>query len=304
MPTLLDYFNNDFTLGVSLDSKKKFEFQRYNENNRVIGQGETEILERIHVHSQTSTRLPTYYIPFHENTFDIICEVMKLSGKPSFNTLHLDFTVSFSGDLNVGNDCTTYTSRMYFYIENPIKEDERKRLDAFCKSKGILLTLRTNEYVKIKMNIDRPKAFISHDTRDKDLIARNIATGLSSRLCPVWYDEYSLNIGDSLRESIEKGIKEAHKCILVLTPNYLTNSGWGKTEFNSIFTRELIKKEKVILPIWSGVTKEEIYEYSPSLADAFALTWPKCENENDVEYKREVERLISKLHTALTDQTS
>jgi hypothetical protein len=37
----------------------------------------------------------------------------------------------------------------------------------------------------------------------------------------VWYDEFSLKVGDSLRESIEKGIKECKKCILILTQNYL-----------------------------------------------------------------------------------
>lgn len=77
---------------------------------------------------------------------------------------------------------------------------------------------------------------------------------------------------------------------------------WGKTEFNSIFTRELIKKEKVILPIWSGVTKEEIYEYSPSLADTFALFWPSSIDKDEEKYKQEVEQLISKLHTALTEK--
>jgi hypothetical protein len=303
MPTLLEYFNNDFALGVSLDSKRKFTFQKINEHKRVVGQGEIEILERIHLHAATSVRLPTYYIPFDENTFDIICETLKILGKPNPNSLNLDFIVGFTGDIKVGNEKTRYTSRVYFYIENLLKDDELQKLDKICKSKDIFITLRSAEYVKIKMNTERPKAFISHDSRDKDLIAKNVAQGLSSRLCPVWYDEYSLKIGDSLRESIEKGIKEAHKCVLILTPNYLNNSGWGKTEFNSIFTRELIKNEKVVLPIWYGVTKEQVYDYSPSLVDTFALTWPTQENKTEAEYKQEVEQLISRLHTALTEPT-
>ena len=92
-------------------------------------------------------------------------------------------------------------------------------------------------------------------------------------MCPVWYDEYSLKVGDSLREQIEKGLKECRKCILILTPNYLSNQGWGKKEFDSVFTRELIENEKVILPVWHGVSKKEVYEYSPALADRVAANW-------------------------------
>jgi hypothetical protein len=91
--------------------------------------------------------------------------------------------------------------------------------------------------------------------------------------CKVWYDEYSLNVGDHLRESIEKGLKECKKCVLLLSKNFLNNSGWTKEEFNAIFTRELIEKSNVILPIWCNVTAKDIYDYSPSLANKVAAQW-------------------------------
>lgn len=34
------------------------------------------------------------------------------------------------------------------------------------------------------------------------------------------YHEFSLKVGDKLRESIEKGLKDCRKCILVLSPNF------------------------------------------------------------------------------------
>jgi hypothetical protein len=94
-------------------------------------------------------------------------------------------------------------------------------------------------------------------------------------MCPVWYDEFSLKLGSSLRQSIELGLKECKKCILVLTPNFLANTGWTKTEFNSIFTREILEKNNVVVPIWHEVTARDVYEYSPSLADRFAVQWSK-----------------------------
>ena len=92
-------------------------------------------------------------------------------------------------------------------------------------------------------------------------------------MCPVWYDEFSLKVGDSLRESIEKGIKECHKCVLVLSPNFLSNTGWTKVEFNSIFTRQIMEDTNLVLPIWNGVSAKDVYEYSPSLADKVGIQW-------------------------------
>jgi len=91
--------------------------------------------------------------------------------------------------------------------------------------------------------------------------------------CPVWYDEFSLKVGDSLRGSVEKGLQECRRCSLIITKNFLSNDGWTKREFDSIFTRELIERSNVILPVWHEVSPEEIYQYSPSLADRLAVKW-------------------------------
>jgi len=104
---------------------------------------------------------------------------------------------------------------------------------------------------------------------------------LEERNCPVWYAEFSLRVGDSLRESIERGLKETRKCILILTPNFLKNEGWTKREFNSVFTRELLEKSNVILPVWHEVTQQQVYDYSPSLADKYALYW-SAEDKEDI----------------------
>ena len=66
--------------------------------------------------------------------------------------------------------------------------------------------------------------------------------------CPVWYDEYSVKVGDSLRASVEKGLKESKKCVLILSPNFLSNTGWTKTEFDSIFTRQILEGSNIVPP--------------------------------------------------------
>ena len=140
---------------------------------------------------------------------------------------------------------------------------------------------------------ERPVAFICHDSRDKERVARPIAEGLSRLACPVWYDDFSLNVGDHLRESIERGLQEAKKCILVLSPRFLANSGWTKVEFNSIFSRELIQRKNIILPVWAGVTKEGVLAYSPSLANRVAVNW-----------RLGVSEVVRRLYCAIEDGAS
>jgi len=74
-----------------------------------------------------------------------------------------------------------------------------------------------------------------------------------------------------LRQSIEAGLKNTKKCILVISPNFIENNGWGRSEFDSVFTREILEQKNVILPVWHNVTAKKVFEYSPSLANKVGL---------------------------------
>ncbi len=49
----------------------------------------------------------------------------------------------------------------------------------------------------------RYDVFISHASEDKDIFVRPLAYKLVQFGFEVWYDEFSLQIGDKLRESID-----------------------------------------------------------------------------------------------------
>jgi hypothetical protein len=165
-------------------------------------------------------------------------------------------------------------SRMIvIYTNDRIPTNIKDEVYAYGDSKKLLVKIRDKAYGAAMLRDEKPLAFISHDSRDKDTIARPLAQELTRVLGRVWFDEYSLQVGDSLRESIERGLKDCMRCILVLTPNFLSNTGWTKTEFNSVFTREIIERTNVVIPVWAGVTAKEVYEYSPSLADRLAANW-------------------------------
>lgn len=166
-----------------------------------------------------------------------------------------------------------FTGQVYLYSERPVADEDKGRLLAEAGLVGNRLTFRSLEYMNERNKWERPRAFISHDSRDKTDIVEPIALQLQKLMCPVWYDQFSLRVGDSLRESIEQGLRECSKCILILTPNFLTNKGWSKREYDSIFTREIVEKQKVILPVWDAISAEDAYNFSPILADRVAVQW-------------------------------
>ncbi len=166
-----------------------------------------------------------------------------------------------------------FTGQIYLYSERPVPPDLKRHLIEVSKAKGHHLTFRNTEYMEARNKFEKPRAFIAHDSRDKKAIAEPIALQLQRWMCPVWFDQYSLKVGDSLRASIEQGLKDCPKCILVLTPNFLSNEGWTRREYDAVFTKELVEKKRVILPVWHDVKAEDVYKYSPTLADRVGAQW-------------------------------
>lgn len=164
-----------------------------------------------------------------------------------------------------------FTGRVNIYIDAELGPQAVEDLKSFAATRGLHLVVRDAQFARRRSELEKPLAFLSHDTRDKDSLVRELASELSSLMCPVWYDEYSLKVGDSLRASIEKGLREARRCVVVLSPAFLSNGGWGKAEFDSIFTREILEQKGLVLPVWHNVSVREVYEYSPRLADKVGL---------------------------------
>lgn len=110
--------------------------------------------------------------------------------------------------------------------------------------------------------------FISHASEDKDEIVRPLANALKAGGLDVWYDEFELKIGDSLRQKIDKGLASSRFGIVVLSKAFI-KKGWTNYELDGIVSR-FINGEQIMLPIWHGITKQEVLDYSPSLADKVA----------------------------------
>ena len=84
----------------------------------------------------------------------------------------------------------------------------------------------------------------------------------------VWYDEFEMRIGDSLRRKIDKGLANSRFGIVVVSRDFI-KKGWTNYELDGIITKA-VSGEQIILPIWHNITKKEVIDYSPSLADKLA----------------------------------
>jgi hypothetical protein len=111
--------------------------------------------------------------------------------------------------------------------------------------------------------------FISHAGEDKDDLVRPLAHALRERDLVVWYDEFELRIGDSLRRKIDKGLIGSRFGVVVLSPSFF-DKGWPNYELDGLVTREVSGGTPLILPVWHKVTREDVIGYSPSLADKLA----------------------------------
>ena len=110
--------------------------------------------------------------------------------------------------------------------------------------------------------------FISHASEDKDSIVRSLANALTEQRLRVWYDEFTLRIGDSLRQKIDKGLANSRVGLVVLSHAFIAK-GWTNYELDGIVTRT-VSGEQILLPIWHNITKQEVIDFSPSLADKVA----------------------------------
>ncbi|MEW8318512.1 MAG: toll/interleukin-1 receptor domain-containing protein [Candidatus Thiodiazotropha sp.] len=112
--------------------------------------------------------------------------------------------------------------------------------------------------------------FISHASEDKPTVVRPLVEQLKKMGLRVWYDEFELTIGDSLRRSLDKGLARSRYGVVVLSPDFLRKE-WPNKEIDALVTRE-DGKEKVILPVWHNVTSNDVKNYSLLLADKLAIS--------------------------------
>jgi hypothetical protein len=137
--------------------------------------------------------------------------------------------------------------------------------------------------------------FISHAGEDKESVARPLFEHLRSLGVKVWYDEFTLVLGDSLRQSIDNGLANSKFGVVILSPNFFSKN-WPQNELDGLFSRETSRK-KIILPVWHNIDRDTILQYSPMLADRYAANT----NKGLDSVIKEIMKVVDPLSSYLTD---
>jgi hypothetical protein len=93
-----------------------------------------------------------------------------------------------------------------------------------------------------------PKSvFLSHSSRDNEFCTR-LALDLTELGVSVWYDEWEIKVGDSLRAKISAGITEKDFLAVVLSEASVA-SQWVQIELHAALDRELRDGNVFVLPL-------------------------------------------------------
>lgn len=129
--------------------------------------------------------------------------------------------------------------------------------------------------------------FISYASEDKEAIAYPLAEELKRNGYRVWFDEFSMSVGDSLRRSIDKGMVKSKFGIVIFSKSFF-RKGWTNYELDGLVEMN-INAPGTLLPIWLNVSKKEVAEYSRSLSNILAI------DGTNLSPAEIVQRLTSKL---------
>lgn len=162
------------------------------------------------------------------------------------------------------------TTPMNLYTKKRIKKAD----EAFSFHTGLMMRMLARQQKEAPEEIGYD-AFISHASEDKDSFVRPLAEALTERGFRIWYDEFTLKVGDSLRQSIDQGLVNSNYGIVVLSKAFFEKN-WPQYELNGLTAKEM-DGNKVILPVWHDVTKSDVLKYSPTLADKVALDSKKSD---------------------------
>lgn len=111
--------------------------------------------------------------------------------------------------------------------------------------------------------------FISYAHSDKAEIARPLAHALRAKGCRVWFDEFCIQLGDSIPECIENGLRTCQFGVLICSPAYFRKPSWSQSEMEAFLS--LAADGKGLIPIIHNLSYRELKAFSPLLGQYLGL---------------------------------
>lgn len=112
--------------------------------------------------------------------------------------------------------------------------------------------------------------FISHASEDK-VYVRELVRVLKRLDITIWFDESEILPGLSISRAIAQGLAESEYKLVVISPSFINErKKWTHKEYGGMVAAEQ-PGQYLIIPIWHGVTHDDVVAYDATLADLYAL---------------------------------
>lgn len=186
---------------------------------------------------------------------------------------------------DISSKIAVKSKNLHSYEEKHARDEEKSRKKIANEQKKLMREREAHErritnelrsrksteqnIVSQSSTIEQFDFFISHASEDKDGFVRELAEALQAKHAKVWYDEFTLKVGDSLRRNIDRGLANSTYGVVVFSEHFFKKE-WTNKELDGLVNLE-IQGQTRILPIWHKVSKDEVSRYSPILADKVAL---------------------------------
>lgn len=301
-------YSKSFNAGRYLGMKPKMEDVLFEVYGRTIEECVLEIKDKLHLDNIIKNEFPDflnvpiypllgfegqpqlvkpiqlgYVLKPHENYYHIVVATTNLDRDINYITNIVagaveeikkgeivNYSLSNQG-LTLQAKNSTFTKMVYLFTRET--NVSTTSITETFNSIGCNALLIDDDYINNVQENKRPDFFICHDYRDKEAVATPLYNELTAKKAKVWYDDYSLTVGDSLSEKLEEGIRECRYGILIVSKYLLENKSWGKYEIQSFISKQVSENRTLILPVWHSVTKGDIAKVNHWLADKKALIY-------------------------------
>ena len=102
-----------------------------------------------------------------------------------------------------------------------------------------------------------PRVFLSHTSSDKERFVRSLASLLVGDGVDVVYDEWSFDVGDTLRQEIDKGIKGSDLLVLIISKDAL-ESQWVSHEIEAALYKRITAGGRVFPVVLGSIPDTDL----------------------------------------------
>ena len=134
---------------------------------------------------------------------------------------------------------------------------------------------------RVKPNsIESFDVFLSHSSRDKDIVGR-LASRLRAAGLAVWLDGERIRPGDNIVEQIESGLRSS-RFVIVCLSKALAQSNWVRREYGPLLHREVTQRRRRVIPVQLEPVEDDeipilLYDNTTSIA-SICMTPTECVN--------------------------